>query len=307
MRRGPRTSIIKGRVLLDAHASRLAGHRRLPPHYASSRALLPRAFREEHRRLFCFRPQRVVVAGGNEHGGDDVRCGHAAGGHGTRLQAGDCGQLALVVLPSLRHDDGVSLRALVAAVRAAHGRATRRNPLFRQARGFSAGLSRAVPGSADELPDSRLGDQGNDRHRLHDAGSQRAFRAGHLCFVPDAVHGNLRDTGWIVGRALDRPLPVRAEDGNCDRCGLVRCVGGWRHEQPGAETCGDARGGGKQRRRYHGILSGFFAAVNGGAALDVAGPGVCGLSRAAMVGFLVSRSGTRRRGLHRAKDLQRAR
>ncbi len=84
-------------------------------------------------------------------------------------------------------------------------------------RGFRAHLSWV----ADELPDSRMGHQGDDQHCRHHAGRQRNQRTMDLRFLPHSIHRALRRAGRIVGRAVDRLIPVRAQDGDRDRRGLV--------------------------------------------------------------------------------------
>jgi len=55
---------------------------------------------------------------------------------------------------SLGHDDGFSVCAIVAALRGDYRRAVCGDALPREAGGVSPGVSRGVPGIADELPDS---------------------------------------------------------------------------------------------------------------------------------------------------------
>ena len=156
------------------------------------------------------------------------RGGHPIAGRRAGLHPRNCRQLAVVGVSAFRNDDGISVRALVAALGTDDRRAVRRNALFRKARGISARLSRGLSRPDDELPDSRLGNQGDDRHRRHHAGPDdqpwhvvehvrapdRHFRAGvfrnrrpradRLHFLPDSVYRactfRWADSGACCGR-----------------------------------------------------------------------------------------------------------
>ena len=57
----------------------------------------------------------ALVVGGDEHGGDDVCVGHAAGGGGDRGKPGDFGQLVLVGGADRLDGGGDVFRAALAA------------------------------------------------------------------------------------------------------------------------------------------------------------------------------------------------
>ena len=169
--------------------------------------MVPAPFQPQRRRLLRLRPQRELVAGRHVDGGHDVCRRHAAGRHRPGLHAGHLRELAVVGPSVLGHDDGVSLRPAVAALRSAHRCAVRRDSLLRQACGLSARLSRHLSWPADELRHPRLGDQSDDQHCRHHAGQhshagehqplhertfwlgverQRWRGAGHLRLLPDS-------------------------------------------------------------------------------------------------------------------------
>src|SRR5208337_3867195 len=100
--------------------------------------------------------------------------------------------------------------------------------------------------------------------------------------------GDLRVAGRVVGRVVDGPVSIRAENGHRDRGGVV-----WR-----------ARGG--RDVATAGKAGGFFTRVHGRSAVDTAGDYVCGAPGGAVVGLLVSGGGAGRRRLYRAADFQRA-
>ena len=68
-------------------------------------------------------------------------------------------------------------------------------------------------------------------------------RALDLCVLPDPVHRAVRRSGRIVGRAVDGPVPVRAEDGDRDRGRLVRRLRHRRNAHHAGEAGGDANHG----------------------------------------------------------------
>ena len=141
------------------------------------RPLLPPPLRQERGRLLSLRTQRELVAGRHLDGRDHLRRRHSAGRHRPGLLTGHRRQLALVVVPALRDDDRLPLRASVAALRPAHRRAVCRDALLRQARRVSPRISRHLPRPADELPHPRMGDEGHDHDRRHHARPDRPRRA----------------------------------------------------------------------------------------------------------------------------------
>ena len=187
-------------------------------------AVVSPSLQPQCRRLLRLRPQRELVAGRHVDGRDHLRCRHAAGRHRTGLLARHLRELAVVGLPAVGHDDGLSLCPAVATLRPADRRTVRGDPLLRQARGVPARLSRHLSRAADELRHPRLGDEGDDQYRRddvcgHAAADQRrrlydrALRIGverqrrrgtrHLRFLPDPVHRTICFARWPVGRALD--------------------------------------------------------------------------------------------------------
>ena len=152
-------------------------------------------------------------------------CGrYAARCHRSGLHPGNCRQLAMVVLFAFWHDDGFSVRALVAALWAIDGCSIRGNALLWKTRCVSARFSRYLPGAADELPDPWLGHQGNDQYRCYHHGYQRNQRTLDLCLLPDSFHRALCSLRWALGSAVDRPVPVCVEDehrhSGCLVCGV---------------------------------------------------------------------------------------
>ena len=99
------------------------------------------------RGIFCLGAQRIVVAGGHVDGGDYFCRGYAAAGGGACGQERDLGQLAVVVAVFVRNDDGFFLCALLAPRGNSDGRGICGAALRREARGFSARLSRHLSGA----------------------------------------------------------------------------------------------------------------------------------------------------------------
>src|ERR1700722_11599078 len=98
--------ICRRRTVHDTHASRLGRDRRISVADARAGDLFPAAFQPEHGRIFCVGAAGGVVARGNFDGGDDICRGHAAGGDGPRVFAGNRGELAVVELSAVGNDDG---------------------------------------------------------------------------------------------------------------------------------------------------------------------------------------------------------
>ena len=162
-----RSTIIATYVL---HPPRLVGHCRISRHHAHPWPVVSQPLGQEHRRLLRFWTQRELVASRHLDGRHHLRRRHAASRHRPRLHAGHLGQLAVVGFPFLRNDDGLPLRAAVAAVRPAHRCAVCRDSLLRQAGGVSPRLSRHLSRSPHELRHPRMGHQGDDLDHQHYAG-----------------------------------------------------------------------------------------------------------------------------------------
>src|SRR5881275_2678621 len=88
--------------------------------------------------------------------------GYAARSHRPVLHARRRRQLAVVGVLAIRHDDSFFVCAAVAALRPAHRCAVRRDAVFGQASGISPWISGALSRPSHELPDPRLGHQGDD-------------------------------------------------------------------------------------------------------------------------------------------------
>jgi len=155
----------------DVHAARLVRHRRLPRNYLAVRTLLPARIGKKHGGLFCIRATRLVVACGYIDGCDYVRRRYATCRCGPRVYARNCRKLDLVGVSVVGNDDSVLVRAALATIGIDDGRAIRGNALLREASCVLAWISRSLPRPDDELPDPRLGDEGNDKYRVDDARS----------------------------------------------------------------------------------------------------------------------------------------
>ena len=176
---GKKAHFLVGHILIrcilcshELHPIRLDGGYRLSGDHTSSGLVLSWTLQQERGRLLCLRTQCLVVACRHVHGGDDVCCRHAAGGHWTGVHAGYRGKLAMVGLPSVGNDDGLSLRAALAAFRLAHRCPVRGDALLRQTRRILARLPRRLSRSVDELPHPRLGHESDDQHCGHDVRGQ---------------------------------------------------------------------------------------------------------------------------------------
>ena len=234
----------------DVHSARLVRDSRLSRDHFAARLVFPAKRGEEHGELFRVGAHRFLVAGGNVDGCHHVRRGHTSAGRGTRLHARNRGQLAVVGVPAVWNDDGVPVRAAVAAIRLDDRRAVCRDALRRKARRVLARVSRDLSRPADELPDPGLGHQGDDWDCFHhdganDAGlaaARRVFEfpqpylrpdifgarrasAGGVHLLPDSVHRNLRHVGRTYGRVVDRPVSVCAENVDRDRRRVLRGEG----------------------------------------------------------------------------------
>ena len=178
------------------------------------------------------------MARGHGDGRHDLRRRHAARRRGARRHQGRRGQLALVELRDERHADRLLLRPALAPRRRHDGRRAGRGALRRAARRLPARLPRALPRDPDQPHHPRLGDQGDDQDphdlarpprrddRRHD-GQRRGRRRRHLL----RHHRRLRGGRGHVGRALDRPRPVRHQDERGHRARRVRGARGRRHRR----------------------------------------------------------------------------
>src|SRR5258708_10738366 len=133
------------------HLHRLDCYWHLPAAEFADLSVLSAPLFGKHRGILRFRAIRCVVAGGNIHGGDDVRRGYAAAGRWAGSQKRNFRKLAVVVAMSLRDDDGFLLRALLARIGNSDRRRICRAALRREARRLFARISRAVSRRADEL------------------------------------------------------------------------------------------------------------------------------------------------------------
>src|SRR5207244_2832279 len=136
----------------------------------------------------------------------------------------------------LRHewfDDRVLLRPLVAPLGRDDGRRAGRAAVFRQTGRLPARLSRTVPGAADHLHHHGLGEPGNG-----EGVARHAWRRYYYGTMDprrhDDLHRVLHDAGRIMGRADDRLLSIRADDGDGDCTGgLVGALRWWNRRAHG--------------------------------------------------------------------------
>src|ERR1700676_1307335 len=105
----------RGPLNLATDLSRLGRNCRLLADHPGAWIIFPEKIGCEYRGLFRIGPRGELVAGGHVHGGDDVCRGHAAGGGRISVHAGRGGELAVVEFSAVRDDDGIFVRATVAA------------------------------------------------------------------------------------------------------------------------------------------------------------------------------------------------
>src|SRR5260370_13673442 len=116
---------------LEACACRVGRDCWLPGDYAPAGPLFSSPFGTKHGRLFRLGPRRSVVAGRHFDGRDDLRGRYAAGRDGAGLHARNRRELVVVELSAVGDDDGIPVRAAVAAVGLAYRRAVCRAALLR--------------------------------------------------------------------------------------------------------------------------------------------------------------------------------
>ncbi len=85
-----------------------------------------------------------------------------------------------------------------------------------------------------------------------DARQKRTQRAGDLHFLSDSVHRILCFARRLVGRAVDGPVSIRAENGHRDRGRVLWRAGRGRNARDARETGGDARRRRPGAPRHHG-------------------------------------------------------
>ena len=195
---------------------------------------------------------------------------------------------------------------------------------------FLRGFRAIYLGRADELPDPGLGDEGDDQYRGHDAGRHHqpvAFLAEHVGkpqrilarFFPAATDTRLiiciffliPFTGFYV--SLGGLSGVLWTDlfQFILKMGIVIAIAWYAVKAAGgmSSMISQIAALRRQERRLRpaGVSSRFFARLRQRDAVDFAGITVLRVPRRAVVGLLVSGSGTRRRRIHRAADFQRAR
>jgi len=146
----------------------------------------------------------------------------------------------LLVVPAFRNDDRVPLRQTLASIRTANRCAIRGDALFRQAGGISTRLSRCLCRIAHELPDSRLGNEGDDQHRKRSDRRERAHSIGNLHLRDRSLYGFIRCHRRIVGRLVDRPVPVRSQNGSGYRSCVLRNQRSRRHARTAAKIASRA-------------------------------------------------------------------
>ncbi len=147
---------------------------------------------------------------------------------------------------SVGNDDGVFIRAIVAALGITHRRAICRNALRWKTCRISAWIPCRISWSANELPDPRLGDEGDDQHRQRHAWPERCEKPRPLHFFPDAIYGPIRRPRRLVGRSVDRPFSIHFENVDRDRRRMVWSARGRRNELVAGEAGRDAHSGGSE-------------------------------------------------------------
>ena len=143
---------------------------RIPAAEFVDQLVLPAALLGKHRGVFRVRAKCVVVAGGHVDGGDYICRGHAVACDRSGGEKRNFRKLDLVVAMFVRDDDGFLFRAVLAARRNSYRRGVCGVALRGKARGVFARFSRDLSGRVDELPDPRLGHQGDDQHHHGAAG-----------------------------------------------------------------------------------------------------------------------------------------
>ena len=196
--------------------ARLAGDSRLFCGQPRHRLLLHEARVGQHRRVLPLRPQRLLVAGRDFHGGHHLCRRHAAGRYRPHLQPGHRRQLAVVVVPALRDAHRLLLRPAVAPRPRADGHGVRRAPLLRPARHLPARLSRRVPGLPRQHHHHGLGEPGHGKDPCPDPWPHHHPPAAHRGLLLPRSHPGIQRHLRHVGCALDGPGPVRPEDEHGD-------------------------------------------------------------------------------------------
>ena len=105
-----------------AHHYRLDCNRRLSAAQFVDQPVLPPPFVGQHRRIFRIRTKCFLVARGHLHGGHHLCRRHTAAGRRLGSQKRNLRELAVVVAMSVRHDDRVFLRPLLASRGNSHRR-----------------------------------------------------------------------------------------------------------------------------------------------------------------------------------------
>ena len=141
----------------ESYAPRLDRYRRLFRVQSGHRPVLRSPGRRKHQRVLSFGARCAVVACRDVDGGHDVCRRYAAGGDGHGRGQRHRRQLAVVVHGDERDDDGVFLRAALAAGRRDDRHRVCRAALLGQAGGVSARVSRALPGHSRSIASSWVG------------------------------------------------------------------------------------------------------------------------------------------------------
>src|SRR6202011_235551 len=120
-----------------------------------------------------------------------------------------------------------------------------------EASGVFAWVPRYISWPANELLNSRLGDQGHGEHHEHGTGYSRLGQLGYLRFLPDAVYRIVCGARRPVESAVDRPFSIHSEDEYCRwRC-VVWSARGGRDAGDAQQTGDDARRRGTERLRHY--------------------------------------------------------
>ena len=201
-----------------------------------------------------------MVACRHFNGGDDVRCRHTVVCLRRCSEAGNRRELDLVGFLRRRHVDGVLFCAVLAPGPNYYRRAICGNSLRRQTCRISSRLQSHLPRPVHELLHPGMGykSDGQHYHRAAWAGDcartgarsrnswaahvrrSSNYRAGHLCFCADSVHGDLHVHRRTVGSAGHGPVSVCAKDGDDYCAGMGGCRTDWWNARTSGASANDS-------------------------------------------------------------------
>ncbi len=170
------------------------------------------------------------------------------------------------------------------------------------------GHHRGTAGASDRGWKSLASFVGQSRLAALHTGRAAAYGADDLRVRADSLHRALYVYRRVVGRAGDGPVPVYSEDEHGDSAGVGGGNENRRHRRTDTAIADCQHGSGEDRRADGEpveILPGFRVGHDHQRDVDDSAGFVCAVSRSAVVEFVVSGSGARRRGLRGAKNVQR--